>query len=277
MGFRLEVEQVHLLADLAVVALGSFLEPDEMLVELLLAEPGRPINSRQHRVPGIAAPISTRHPGQLERIGVELAGRGEVGAAAQIDPGAVALAGAVHGDRFALGQLHHPFGLERLATLDEEITHLVASPHLAHQRAVGGDDSPHLLLDRREVLLGEWAMLGGGREVVIEAVVRRRAEGDLGSWKEVLHRLGEDVRIIVTDQLERFALVARSDQCELRVALERPHDVADLAVDLRRQGGAGKPGTDRRGDVRRGRALGHLLHRPVGKSDLEHPGHRFGM
>ena len=59
----------------------------------------------------------------------------------------------------------------------------------------------------------------------------------------------------------------------LRVALERAHDVAHLAVDLRGERGLGEPRPDRRGDIGRGRALGHLLHRTVGKRDLEHPGH----
>jgi hypothetical protein len=50
MRFGLEVEQVHLLADLAMVALGRFLEPDEMLGELLLVEPGGAVDAAQHRL-----------------------------------------------------------------------------------------------------------------------------------------------------------------------------------------------------------------------------------
>ena len=42
---------------------------------------------------------------------------------------------------------------------------------------------------------------------------------------------------------------------------------------LRRKRGLGQARPDRRGDVGRGRALGHFLHRPVGKRDLEHLGH----
>ena len=82
----LEVEQVHLLADLAMVALGRFLEPDEMRVELLLVEPAGAVDAAQHRVLLVAAPIGARHAGQLERLRVELAGRGEMRAAAQVDP-----------------------------------------------------------------------------------------------------------------------------------------------------------------------------------------------
>ena len=69
--------------------------------------------------------------------------------------------------------------------------------------------APHLLLDRRQILVGERAAAGRRREVVIEAVVGRRAEGDLRARKQLLHRLGEDVGEIVPDQLERVRLVAR--------------------------------------------------------------------
>src|SRR6185369_18082310 len=96
--FGLEVEQVHLLPDLAVVALGGFLEPKKVFVELLPVEPGRPVDARKHRIFRIAPPIGTRHPGQPERIGVELAGRSEVRAAAKVDPRLLTLTGTVHGD-----------------------------------------------------------------------------------------------------------------------------------------------------------------------------------
>ena len=110
--------------------------------------------------------------------------------------------------------------------------------------------SPHLRLDRGQVFLGERAALRRRREVVIEAVVGRRAEGDLRAREQVLHRLGEDMREVVADQLERVLLVARGDQRELGVALERAHDVAHLAVDPRRERRLGEARPDRRGDVR---------------------------
>ena len=260
--FRLEVEQVHLLPDLAMVALGRFLEP--------------PVDPAQHRVLGIAAPISARHARQLERIGVELAGRGEMRPAAEVDPRLLALAGAVHGDGLARGQLHHPLGFEGLTRFFEEVADLVARPDLTHQRLVGGDDAPHLLLDRGQVLLGEGAVRRGRREVVIEAVLGRGAEGDLRSGKDVLHRLGEDVRIVVPHQLERFGLVAGGDEREARVALERARDVPDLAIHFRGQRSLGEAGPDRRGNVGRGRALRHFPHRSVGKHNLEHFGHVRG-
>ena len=69
-----------------MVALGGFLEPDEMGVELLLVEPGGAVDAAQHRVLLVAAPVSARDARQLERLRIELAGGGEVRPAAQVDP-----------------------------------------------------------------------------------------------------------------------------------------------------------------------------------------------
>src|SRR3569623_1341894 len=130
-------------------------------------------------------------------------------------------------------------------------------------------------LDRRQVLRGEGAVLGG--EVVVEAIVGRRAEGDLRAGEKVLHRLGEDVREVVARQFERVGLVARRDQRKLGVALERATDVAQVAVDARGDRGLGEARTDRRGDVRGGGPRGYLADGTVGQRDAEHGGHRVGL
>ena len=163
--------------------------------------------------------------------------------------------------------------LKRFALLFEQRADVLALPHFANQRHVLGDDPPHFLLDRRQILVGEGAASGRRREVVIEAVVGRRSEGDLGAGIELLHRLGEDMREVVADQLQRVLLVLRGDQRQVRIALERAVEVAQFAVDPRRQRRLGQARPDRRRDIRRGRALGHFAHRTVGKLDLEHLGH----
>src|SRR5436189_6034833 len=91
-GFRLKMEQVHLLPDLAMIALGRFLQPDEMLGELLLVEPGSAVDPAQHRVLLVPAPIGPRNTGQLERLRIELAGRSEMRSAAKVHPCMFALA-----------------------------------------------------------------------------------------------------------------------------------------------------------------------------------------
>ena len=68
--FGLEVEEVHLLADAAVIALGGFLEADQVGVELLLVEPARAVDAAEHRVRLVAAPVCAGHAGQFEGLRV---------------------------------------------------------------------------------------------------------------------------------------------------------------------------------------------------------------
>ena len=270
MRLGLKVEQVHLLADLAVIALRRLFEPDEMRVELLLVEPAGAVDARELRIVLVAAPIGAGDAGQLERLRIELAGRGEVGTAAHVEPCVFAAAGAIDGQFLVLGQLGGPFGLEGLAPPRPAIDQLLARPDLANQRLVARDDAAHLLLDDRQVLLGEGSAIGGGREIIIKAVVGRRAEGDLGAGEQVLHSLGEDVGIIVTNELERLLLVAGGDDGEAGILLQRPGEIAHFAVDLRGERRLGEAGADRRRDVRRGRSRRDLAHGAVGKRDRKH-------
>jgi hypothetical protein len=86
MRLLLEVEQVHLRAQPAVVALGGFLKAGEVRVELLLVEPAGAVDARELRVLLVAAPVGAGNAHQLERLRVELAGGGEMRAAAHVVP-----------------------------------------------------------------------------------------------------------------------------------------------------------------------------------------------
>jgi hypothetical protein len=85
------------------------------------------------------------------------------------------------------------------------------------------------------------------------------------------------MREIVADQLESVFLVARGDQSEIRISFERPVQIAQFAVDPRRQRRLGQPRPDRRGDIGRSRALSNFADRTIGKGDLEHLRHGQGL
>ena len=78
------------------------------------------------------------------------------------------------------------------------------------------------------------------------------------------------MREIVPRQFERVGLVARCDERQLGIALERAHDIAQLAIDARRQRRLGKAGSDIGGDLCRSGTCGHIAHGAVGKRDLDH-------
>jgi hypothetical protein len=78
----------------------------------------------------------------------------------------------------------------------------------------------------------------------------------------------------VAREFERVGLVARGDQREACVALERTSEIAQLAVDPRRERRLGQARADRRRDIRRGGAARHLADRSVGQADLQKLRHR---
>ena len=80
----LQMEQVQLAPEAAVVALLRLLQHVEIGFELLLVRPAGAVDALELRVLGIAAPIGARHLRQLEGV-AELAGRGQMRAGAEIE------------------------------------------------------------------------------------------------------------------------------------------------------------------------------------------------
>src|SRR5262245_61981097 len=171
--FLLEVEQVHLAAEPAMIAFFRFLDLLEIGVEFLLLGESRAGDAGQHLAVGIAAPIRARHLHQLEGV-ADLAGRGHVRPAAEIEPVALAIDLDLLICRNGIDQLD----LELLAHVAEHALGLLARPDFLGEGFVARDDLAHLLLDDRQVIERERLV---AEEVVIEAVLDHRADGDLGS------------------------------------------------------------------------------------------------
>ena len=261
-GLALQMEQVHLGAELAVVALGGLFEPDQMLVQLLLVEPAGAVNAAEHRFGLIAAPIGTRNPCQFEGVRVELAGAGQMRPAAHIKP---VITRPINRQRFVTRQLSGPFGLETFALLLPAADQLFAAPHFAAQRLVGGDDLAHLRFDRGQVLVGERAVLW--REVIVEPVVGARPESDLRARKQRLHRFGQNVGEIVPGEVKRIGLIPGGHQRQAGIAGERQGQIDQLAINARGQCRFGEARTNCRSNIGRGRTGRHFAHRTIGKAD----------
>src|SRR5262249_14198510 len=75
--------EVQLAAELAVIAFLGLLQTPEVLVEVLLSEPRRPIDPLEHRALLVAAPVRARRREKLEEP--DLARGTDVRAAAEID------------------------------------------------------------------------------------------------------------------------------------------------------------------------------------------------
>src|SRR5262245_13022716 len=218
----LEVKEVHLAAEPAMVALLRLFELLEVGVELVLLGKGGAVNTAEHLTVGIAAPIGACDLHQLERV-ANLAGRSHVRAAAKVEP--VAL--PINLDLLVFRDRVDELDLEQLALVAEHALGVVARPDLFAEGFVAGDDFAHLLLDDAEIFRGERLV---AEEVVIKAVLDHRADGDLGAGPQRLHRLGEHMRGIVTDQLQRARVVA-GEEFDFRVPLDRIAQVRKGAVE----------------------------------------------
>ena len=101
---------------------------------------------------------------------------------------------------------------------------LVHRDLVADEGQVGLDGLVGRLLDLLEVLRREGRL---AREVVVEAVLDRRADGDLGARVELLHHARHHVRRVVARHLERLRAPG-GDDLELRVAVELAREVDRL-------------------------------------------------
>ena len=158
----------ELATELPVVAPLRLLDAPDVLVELLLREPGRPVDALEHRPVLVAPPVGAGRRQQLERL--DVAGRRHVGSAAEVDEVTLAVEGRP-ASRPARG-------LSRISTLNGSPCSLVvpdrllARTLLADDRVVRLREIAHALLEASEVLLGEGHVTV---EVVVEAVLDGRA------------------------------------------------------------------------------------------------------
>ena len=122
----LEVKQIHLAAEPAMVAFLRFLDLLEIGVKLFLLGERGAVDARQHLAVGIAAPIGAGDLHQLERI-ADLAGRGHVRTAAEIEP--VAL--LVDLDLLVLRDGVDQFDLEALALVGKHALGVRSRDHIS--------------------------------------------------------------------------------------------------------------------------------------------------
>ena len=257
-AFLLEVKQIELAAELAVVALLGFLDLLQIGVELFLLRKRRAVDARQHRIVAVAAPIGARDLHQLERI-ADLAGRSHMRAAAEIEP--VAL--EVDLDRLVAGNGVDQFDLEGLALVAEHLLGLLARPDFLGERFVARDDLAHLLFDRGKIFRRERLV---AEEVVIEAVLDHGADRDLCARPQRLHGFGEHMRGVMPDQLQRAGIVA-VDQLDLRVLRNRIVEIGDHAIQRHRHRALGQRRRDALGEFEPGDVLGIFALGAIGEGE----------
>ena len=201
-----------------------------MLLEVRLRQERGAVDPGEHGPAGVAAPVGPRHRGELE--GLDPLRARAVRPAAEVGERAVPVErDRVHGlvaDE-VLDQLH----LVVLALAAEALDRLGRRQLGALERLVGLHVLAHALLDALEVVLGD-AHARGELEVVVEAVLDRRADRDLDAWVELRDSRGEHVRGVVADEPERPLTVLRGlgrDDLDAGAVGQRRGEVAQLGPD----------------------------------------------
>ena len=266
--FLLEVEEIELLAQHAVVALARLLEQVEMLLQVLLLEEGGAVHAHELLALGVGAPVRT---GNARELGVLQPARvRHVGAAAEIDELPVPV------ERDLLAAL-----LDVVDDLALELVVPAVDRAVARERFVGVlvrdraafegvrllREPLHLLLDLREVVRRDRAV--GHEDVVVEAVLDHRADGELRLGEDPQDRVGHQVGGGVAQDLERL-FIALGEQANLRAVFERAQEIDDLLVHHRGDGGLGEAGADLGGQISGVSAFLELTRAAVRQVHLDH-------
>ena len=183
-----EHEELQLRAQFLVVALHSFLDHLQVILELVFVRESIQIHSLHLVSVLIASPVSAGNGLDLECDIHEELGVVDVGSAAQIYE---ILTGIIHGDLLIFGQILDQFRLELLILEDVECFRLVDlfdCPCLSSLY-----DLTHLVLDGLEICFGN----GGRKDEVIIAAVR-----DLRSDR-ILHFLAIDLNYCLRQNMSQ--------------------------------------------------------------------------
>ena len=231
--------EVELGAELAVVALGGLGQAGLVGLEIVLGGPGGAVDPLEGVAGLVALPVGRRGLGQREALPDE-AGRGQVGAAAQVGPGdgAVASDVVVHGqpagadlDRGALGA--RSLGgdeLELVGLVGQLLTPLVLGDVAAHEALPLLDDPLHALLDLAQHLGGDGV---DGAEVVVEAVGDEGADAEVDVREHLLDGLRHHVGGAVAQDVEAV-LAGQGDGLDDGAGRDLALQVPGLAVDAHR-------------------------------------------
>ena len=258
--FFLEMEEVELRPQAAMVALFGFFEHGEVSVLVFLFGPGGAVDALQLLVLLIAAPVGSGNLHQLEDL--ELARRGDVWATAEIDE----IALAVERDFLAVGNGLNQFGLVMFSDGLEEGGGLITRPDFAQNRQVAFGEFGHALFNGDEILRREGALVG---EIVVEAVVDDRADGHLCLREELLDRVGQEVCGRVAEDFQPFRVLV-GDDAELGITFNAERCVNQTIIDAPRQRGAGKACADTLGNFSDGDGLSELALRTIRQGNDRH-------
>ncbi len=189
-----------------MIALFGFFEELDVVVEFFLAEKGGAIDADELFAGGVRTPIGAGDLGKL--VIFQPTGAGDVRASAEIDEFAV----FVEGESFAaLGDFVDQFHLELVvSTVDGTVAGVmfvgfVDGGGAPAEGMILFDDLGHLGLDLGEVVGSDFPF--GEIDVVVEAIIDDRADGELRLRKDSQNGVGHQVGAAMAKNFEGFAIL----------------------------------------------------------------------
>ena len=151
----------------------------------------------------------------------------------------------------ALGRVDALDDLALVGLIGEDRQTLLDRVLFAHEGLVLGHHLAHARLDATQVLFAEMGATGQ-LEVVVEAVLDRRSDGETGAGPQLQHGLGHHVRGGVTEHGAPGSGVLRHDR-DPRSFGQWGAQIHLPSVERRRYRGPGQTGSDALGQVGGGR------------------------
>ena len=208
-AFLMNAKEIQLLAQLAMVTLGSLLQHLQISIQIILLLKGSTIDTLQHLVLFTATPVSTSHTLQLQSL--YLACRNYMRACTKVSK----LTLNIQRNLCILWQIINQLYLVVLTSLGEHIQSFLTANQLTLQLQVLLDNLVHFLLDFLQILIGKAllhvniivkAVLNGraafgGHHIIIETIFNSRTNSQLNIFilVQTLHSLSKNMRCSMTE------------------------------------------------------------------------------
>ena len=191
-AFLMNAKEIQLLAQLAMVTLGSLLQHLQISIQIILLLKGSTIDTLQHLILFTATPVSTSHTLQLQSL--YLACRNYMRACTKVSK----LTLNIQRNLCILWQIINQLYLVVLTSLGEHIQSFLTANQLTLQLQVLLDNLVHFLLDFLQILIGK-ALLHVN--IIVETIFNSRTNGQLNIFilVQTLHSLSKNMRCSMTE------------------------------------------------------------------------------
>ena len=257
----LHMIQVELLANLAVVTLGRFFQTQQMRVKRFFICPCGTVNTLQHLVVAVAAPVRACGFHQF-KVMTKTHIR-HVRSTAHVD----VLFMMIQARLVIMGDIFIKNGnFISLATLHKGFTRFVPADFLLDDVIILLGELMHTFFERVDIFLGQRMI---EVDVIIEAVIDNRADSHLGVWPQLLNRMTEQMRAGVTNDFQAVFIFCSNDG-EGCIVFDEVAGIDQLTIHSSRDRGFRQAWTDIQSNIQRANGVVKMALAAIRKRNYRH-------